>query len=146
MTLDQWLLITVPILAGVFAMVGSWFGSRLGRKNEHQQWLRNQKQAAYSEVLGAFDVLYLETGRSQVDADIHANLFSLVAKQSRLSVIAPSRVRTLSDRLVDQAWEMVQAARGVGPDAGRRYPVRTKAKTTAEELVEAIRADLGVGK
>lgn len=146
MTLDQWLLITVPIVAGTFALIGSWFGSRLGRRNEHQQWLRNQKLVVYSEVLGAFDVLYLETGRPQVDADIHAELFSLVAKQSRLSVVAPEIVQGLSDRLVDQAWEMVQAARGVGPDAGRRFPIRTKAKTTAEELVEAIRTDLGVRK
>lgn len=146
MTLDQWLLITVPILAGTFALIGSWFGSRLGRRNEHQQWLRNQKQSAYSEVLGAFDLLYLETGRPEVDVNIHAELFSLVAKQSRLSVVAPEKVRGLSHRLIDQAWDMVQAARGVGPDASRRFQLRTKAKTTAEELVEAIRTDLGVSK
>jgi hypothetical protein len=146
MTLDQWLLISVPIVAGVFALIGSWLGSRLGRSTEHQQWLRNQKQAAYSELLGAFDVLYLETGRPQVDVNIHGHLFSLVTKQSRLSVVAPSRVRALSDRLVDQAWEMVQAARGVGPDAGERFPIRTKARTTADELIDAIRADLAVSK
>lgn len=41
---------------------------------------------------------------------------------------------------------MAQAARGVGPDAGKLYPLREKAKATARELVEAIRNDLGVAK
>ena len=32
MTVEQWLLVAVPILTGGFALAGSWFGSRLGRK------------------------------------------------------------------------------------------------------------------
>jgi hypothetical protein len=147
MTLDQVLLISVPILTGGFALAGSWFGSRLGRKNEHEQWLRNQRQAAYSEILGAFDALYLETGRPEVDdTAVQEVLFDLVVKQGRLSVVGPSDVRTLSDRLVDEAWGMVQAARGVGPDAGKRYVLRSKAKATAQELIEALRNDLDVSE
>lgn len=61
---------------------GTWFGSRLGRKNEYQQWLRNQKRAAYSEFIGAFDVVYLETGLSEVDGTaVREVLFDLVVKQ-----------------------------------------------------------------
>jgi hypothetical protein len=147
MTIDQVLLLSVPIVAGGFALAGSWFGSRLGRKNEYAQWLRNQKQAAYSEFLGAFDALYLGTGRPDVDdTAVQEVLFDLVVKQGRLSVVGPSEVRTLSDRLVDETWGMVQGARGVGPDAGKRYPLREKAKATAKELVGAVRYDLGVAK
>jgi hypothetical protein len=147
MTLNQVLLISVPIVTGGFALAGSWFGSRLGRKNEHEQWLRNQRQAAYSEILGAFDALYLETGRPEVgDTAVQEVLFDLVAKQGRLSVVGPSKVRVLGDRLVDDAWGMVQAARGVGPDAGQRYLLRDKAKVTAQELIEVLRNDLNVVK
>ena len=147
MTIDQVLLVSVAIVTGVFALAGSWFGSRLGRKNEYEQWLRNQKQAAYSEFLGAFEALYLETGRPEVnDTAVQEVLFALVVKQGRLSVVGPSEVRTLSDRLVDETWGMVQAARGVGPDAGNRYLLRDRAKATAKELVGAVRNDLGVTK
>jgi hypothetical protein len=107
--------------------------------------LRNQKQAAYSELLGVFDALYLKTGRREVDdADVQTVLFDLVVKQGRLSVIGPAAVRVLSARLVDQAWAMVQAAREVGPDAGRRYELRESAKATANELIESIRVDLSL--
>lgn len=44
--------------------------------------------------------------------------------------------------MVDETWEMVQAARGAGPDAGERYSFGRKA--TAKELVVAVRHDLGV--
>lgn len=110
MTLDEVLLLCVPVVTGVLALLGSWFGSWLGRINEYRQWLRNQKQAAYSEFLGVWDALYLKTGRR------------------------------------DQAWAIVQAARGVGPDAGKRYEFRESAKATANEVIETIRVDLSLEK
>lgn len=147
MTLDQVLLVSVPILTGVFALGGSWFGSWLGRKNEHKQWLRNQSQSAYSEFLGTFDALYLETGRPTFDdTTVQEFLFDLVVKQGRLSVVGPAKVRVLSDRLVNEAWGMVQAVRPGSPDEGQRYPLREKAKATAQELIEALRNDLAVAK
>lgn len=107
--------------------------------------MRNQKQAAYSEFLGAFDALYLETGLPKVhDAAVQDILFDLVAKQGRLSVVSPFEVTRLSDRLTDETWEMAQAARVAGPDAGKRYALREEAKATARELVVAVRHDLGV--
>jgi len=145
MTFEQWLLLAVPFLTGGFALAGSWYGSQLGRKNEHHQWLRNQKQVAYSEFLGAFDALYLETGLPTVDdVSVQDILFDLVSKQGRLSVVAPSEIARLSDRLTDETWKMVQSARGNGPDAGERYGFREKAQGTAKELVAAVRLDLDV--
>lgn len=147
MTLDQVLLVCVPVVTGVLALLGSWFGSRLGRINEYRQWLRNQKQAAYSELLGVFDALYLKTGRREVnDADVQTVLFDLVVKQGRLSVVGVEGVRVISARLVDEAWAMVQAARGVGPDSEKRYELREAAKVTADELIGRIRVDLSVEK
>ncbi|PNH86114.1 hypothetical protein [Arthrobacter sp. AFG20] len=145
MTFEQWLLLGVPFLTGGLALLGSWYGSWLGRKTEHQQWLRNQKQTAYSEFLGAFDALYLETGLPKVDdISVKYMVFDLVSKHGRLSVVSPDDVTQLSARLTDESWEMGQAARGVGPDAGERYPLRERAKATKRELVFAVRRDLSV--
>ena len=143
MTLDQVLLVSVSILTGGFALAGGWIGSRLGRTNEHKQWLRNQRQTAYSEMLGAFDSLYLETGRPSADANVlNEGLFALVSKQGRLSLLGPDEVTAISERLVDETWSMVDAARGIGPDAGDRYVLRDIAKDTVRELLPALRWDL----
>lgn len=142
---DPVLVLLVPTVAGVFALVGSWLGSRLGRKSEYEKWLREQKQQAYSEFLGAFDALYLETGRPDIDNDsVQQTLFSLVTKQSRISVVGPSHVIALSNRLVDETWETVQAARGAGPNVRSRYELRSRAQAAAKDVIDAIRTDLGV--
>ena len=41
----------VPVLAGALALFGSWWGSRLGKKTEHKQWLRNARETAYVEFI-----------------------------------------------------------------------------------------------
>lgn len=143
MTVDHVLLVSVSILTGGFALAGGWLGARLGMTNEHKQWLRNQRQAAYSEMLGAFDSLYLETGRPQVDATVlKEGLFALVTKQGKLALIGSDEVTAISGRLVNETWSMVDAARGISPDAGDRYILREKAKGTVGELLPALRWDL----
>jgi hypothetical protein len=46
-----WWLLIVPIATFVFALGGSWWGTNLGKITEHEQWLRNQKQAAYQKFV-----------------------------------------------------------------------------------------------
>lgn len=41
----------VVVLTGLFALGGSWYGSRLGRITEHQQWLRNEKKKYYIDAI-----------------------------------------------------------------------------------------------
>lgn len=41
----------VPVLTGIFALVGAYLGGLLNRTNEHKQWLRNEKVVAYREYL-----------------------------------------------------------------------------------------------
>lgn len=141
--MEQVLLAFVSILTGAFALGGTWLGSRLGRTNEHKQWLRNQRQTAYSEMMGAFETLYLETGKPTIDSSaLQENLFDLAVKQGRLAIIGRAEIAEISERLLDETWVMVQAARDVGPDADSRYVLRDKAKGTAHELVAALRNDM----
>lgn len=50
-----WWLIAVPVVAGVFALLGGWWGSRLGKDTEHSQWQRNERMKAYADFLSAID-------------------------------------------------------------------------------------------
>ena len=49
----QWWWLLIPLGTGLFALGGSWLGAFLGRSYEHEQWLRDRKQAAYAEFLSA---------------------------------------------------------------------------------------------
>lgn len=55
-----WWLLAVPVLTGVFALFGSWWGSRLGKQTEHGQWLRNAKETAYVRFLDQAQTLLAE--------------------------------------------------------------------------------------
>jgi hypothetical protein len=55
-----WWLVAVPVLTGALALLGSWWGSRLGKKTEHAQWLRNAKETAYVEFLDRAQTLLTE--------------------------------------------------------------------------------------
>ena len=44
-------LFAVPVASAIFALFGSWLGTRWGRANEHKQWLRNERVKVYSEFL-----------------------------------------------------------------------------------------------
>lgn len=41
------------ILPAVLALFGSWLGAKLGKTNEHEQWLRNQKVEKYTAYVNA---------------------------------------------------------------------------------------------
>lgn len=47
--------VAAGVLAGVFALVGSWLGGR----REHRQWLRDARRAAYSELNAAAEEMKL---------------------------------------------------------------------------------------
>lgn len=53
-------LFAVPVLTGLFALGGSWWGSRLGKKTEHSQWLRNAREKAYVQFLDQAQTLLAE--------------------------------------------------------------------------------------
>lgn len=48
-----WWPFAVPVAAGIFALVGSWFGTKWGKTTEHQQWLRNERTKVYADFLSA---------------------------------------------------------------------------------------------
>lgn len=56
-----WWLLVVPIATGVFALLGSWLGSRLARRSEQTQWTRNKKQEAYADFIGHMRITQQES-------------------------------------------------------------------------------------
>jgi hypothetical protein len=43
--------ILVPIVAGLFALLGSFAGSRLARSAEHEKWLRENRSVTFAKFL-----------------------------------------------------------------------------------------------
>ncbi|PRB44313.1 hypothetical protein CQ020_03640 [Arthrobacter sp. MYb23] len=44
----------VPVVAGVFVVLGAMIGALLSRTNEHRQWQRNEKLKAYQKFVETF--------------------------------------------------------------------------------------------
>jgi hypothetical protein len=53
--------LAVPVVAGVFVVLGAMIGAFLSRSNEHRQWLRNEKLKAYQEYVDRFGGAPLST-------------------------------------------------------------------------------------
>ncbi|MGO4650220.1 hypothetical protein AB4068_00845 [Arthrobacter sp. 2RAF22] len=89
-----WWLLVVPVATGGFALFGSWWGSRLGKTTEHEQWLRNEKVETYSqyvESLRRLDHLLSSViiGAMSLDDALKSDFTGA----SRLRLISPKSVR-----------------------------------------------------
>lgn len=89
---QSWWPVAVPVLTGAFALLGSWLGSRLGKITEHEQWLRNSKQAAYAEYLSA-----IVEASSTLNPDVEAR------EAQRRATTALSQVRLIGANGVTSA-------------------------------------------
>ncbi len=45
------ILIIVPVVSGLFALLGGFFGTWLARRTEYEKWLRQERSAAFAEFL-----------------------------------------------------------------------------------------------
>jgi hypothetical protein len=59
----------VPVVAGVFVVLGALIGAFLARSNEHRQWLRNEKLKAYQKFVETFAGAPLTNGLSIIGYD-----------------------------------------------------------------------------
>lgn len=100
MSLDDWLRLIAPVVAGLFALGGSWLGTRFGKATEHQQWLRNQKQEAYVAFINeARDMLIHAMSSERVTAERIEWAKSRIARlrPTEITLLAPEEVRETAD-------------------------------------------------
>ncbi|MBP2215962.1 hypothetical protein [Arthrobacter sp. CAN_C5] len=150
---DQWLLVLVPIVTGIFAVLGSWFGSRFGRTTEHKQWVRSEKRNAYGDFLGAVLQAQRESepGISGSRRPPYEMMLGLSEKQGLVQVVG-------TDEIVELCNDVVVAVGVLSFVLSETYgSENTKEQTTHmivksretdqeafKQLVKAIRADLRI--
>lgn len=91
-----WWLLVVPVATGVFALGGSWLGAWLGRATEHKQWIRDNKQKAYTRFLSA-------------TTDAASNAFRADRKYAEEVMLALDEVRLCGSAGVLKAAEKIKA-------------------------------------
>lgn len=142
-----------PIIAAVFALIGSFLGSWLTRTREHKQWHRDEKKKAYTEYLTKLDEL-----EKDLDADAQAvgadRLLAITAARSAIRLFGSASVRRIARDVDNEAtglWMMADIAdveSGTPEErADRRRQlirIRTRYKASMSQLIAGMRADLKV--
>lgn len=142
-----WWLISVPVLTGMFALLGSWWGSRLGKTTEHAQWLRNEKKKDYVEAIKATDnATYALRCLVQGKAHLAPELSSDSDFISSVNVMGPRTVTRTLRQFVDATFKC-QAILGE-PESETRMARAQAAQSSVNDhyqaLLKAMRSDLGV--
>lgn len=108
-----WWLLVVPIATGIFALLGSWLGSKLGKSTEHKQWLRDQQRNAYADLIDstkaasqwASSAYKIESEQARHDEG-RAILASL--KSGHLVMLAPSATLNAADDMINSLYEFAE--------------------------------------
>lgn len=98
-----WWLLIVPASTFVLALLGSLWGTNLGKITEHKQWLRNQKQAAYQKF-----VAIAQANSHNVYAYLSEDQFSdrLEHENQRMEAYWELNV-VASEEVADQAYRYI---------------------------------------
>jgi hypothetical protein len=63
--------LVAPVVAGFFALLGAWLGTRASRANEHEKWLRQARTEAFAKFLRTLhtceDVVYADKRKDHGD-------------------------------------------------------------------------------
>lgn len=134
------------LISGVVAISAGYLGAVWGSKNEHRQWLRNEKHKAYANFAE-------DTGIADFGAVLDGSLIApdSIARQRaalhRLQLFAPEAICEAAGEAVEAAKLLSRAIRDAAPTDGldKKYALRMT------ELSYAMRVDLhrrqrGIGK
>ncbi|WP_323960481.1 hypothetical protein GC088_03245 [Arthrobacter sp. JZ12] len=125
--MDSWqIAIITTATGGAFAIIGSWLGSKWGKKTEHDQWLRNEKKQVYVSSLRALDELRLFlldvraglASKSSLEQSDYIPTFSLLAPKNvaeryeayevALTVMLNSATPASSgEEVTDEEWKQI---------------------------------------
>ncbi|MGM7777918.1 hypothetical protein ACSVHC_18130 [Arthrobacter sp. KNU-44] len=140
-----WWLVSVPVLTGVFALFGSWWGSKLGKNTEHWQWLRNEKQKEYiaavdkmGEMTSTLADLVQEKPTSEVSGD---NSFI-----TPIIVLGPRRVKKSMKAVMSQMHETLEILHEAPSDTRlkRAQDAHGLLAENYDKFLADVRRDLGV--
>jgi hypothetical protein len=138
--------VLTAIISGVVAISAGYLGALWGGRNEHRQWLRNEKHKAYANFAE-------DTGIADFGAALDGSLVAAesIARQRaamhRLQLFAPEHIYEAAIKAVESAKVFSRALRDGAPTDGLQdeYAARML------ELSYAMRIDLhsrqrGIGR
>lgn len=156
----QWWWMLIPLGTGIFALVGSWLGSRLGKDNEHAQWRRNQKQVEYARYLDAVEDLNTALARIRWELEPYSSGVSavdgmdeahdrLVKATARLFLVAPGEIIVAADELKSKFGALMRTTnenlKRQDEASGSAWDVESsRARRARNDLMLLIRQDLGL--
>jgi hypothetical protein len=138
-------LFAVPILTGAFALGGSWWGSRLGKKTEHAQWLRNAREKAYVQFIDQAKTLLAEAhwtpqyGPERVEWGKER---ILALRPTVLYLLAPSDIRDLAKVIHDRLMWLSSTLSTESSDWPHVKAAKESVWEELEQLSELCRKDL----
>lgn len=141
----QWWWLLLPVVTALFALFGSWLGSKLGKDSEHAQWLRNRKQELYYNFLDVENRYFSSASAPEPDPEV---TFELIRAMDQLTVVAPTPLYSLANSAVRLDDLLAEAYRGKpGPE---QDAVIEKAKKERPQIREKIilhmRHDIGADR
>jgi hypothetical protein len=139
-----WWLVSVPVLAGAFALLGSWLGSKLGKSTEHWQWLRNEKRKEYIAAIASMDTLTHGMGKL---ARLEAREPSASAKPTfipPINVLAPNSVKLKLNAFLAASNAYMEIHTLDSEDRQPMLQAHREVEKANSEFLLAVRNDLGV--
>lgn len=140
-----WWLFPVPVLTFIFAVAGSWIGSLLGKRTEHQQWLRNERRAEYTAAATTLHNWTQEMGTLARTGVATGERFdeTLIVP---LTVLGPRKIRRCIGGIMGDILECdrIIAAATSQDERDMVIPYLTSMDDKLSELFSLIRQDLRV--
>jgi len=136
------------LLAGSFAVIGVLVGQALGRRTEHEKWLRTQRQQAYMDLIafadefatsGTIRTIARETLTVEIASRVETSVEDALARipgidvsQLDLDELRPGGTDFV--RIHDAAWEGVASALDLPKSFAHSIGVITR----ADEVIAAV--------
>lgn len=141
----QWLgPFVVPAITGAFALFGSWFGMKLGKATEHNQWLRNERLEAYAAFLEANEAVQRTMSDTPYGRKTPEDVYRAIDSISlqRLELLGSPATKAAANQFGGAMLDLGDVYDPIPPDLSRLPAAKDTYYTTLEELIECMAKDL----
>jgi hypothetical protein len=128
------------IVTGVVAITAGYLGTIWGSRNEHRQWLRNEKMKVYNKIT---HLLNAEDDKNTNGPDFSGEI------EARRSVVLDEVLLLGSDEvygLASKVGEFAKEASVAGIDVDQWESLMEKRDYTFLAMIDAMRRELRLGK